>query len=105
MPRTALGECFQCSKKFSYDLVHNGFNSTSYAYCDRCGCTAFFDRYQTKPREVSVEPFRKIDSNVETNLRSCACGGHFTAKASPRCPHCRNELSAVAATVWIEANA
>jgi hypothetical protein len=25
---------------FSYQLIHNGFSDTAFAYCDRCGRTA-----------------------------------------------------------------
>jgi hypothetical protein len=99
------GDCSHCGKEFSYYLVHNGFNNTSYGYCDTCGCTAFFDTYRAGPQGVRPEPYRKIHRDVESYLRPCACGGQFTARASPRCPRCREELSAVAAAAWIEGNA
>jgi hypothetical protein len=105
MSKTETGDCSLCGKQFSYYLIHNGFNNTSYAYCDTCGCTAFFSAYSTKPDGVVLEPFQKISRNVETYLQQCACGGHFRAVSSPRCPHCHQPLSGLAATTWIEANA
>jgi len=40
-----LGTCDKCGKKFEYYLIHNGFNESAYAYCDKCGRTAILDYY------------------------------------------------------------
>ncbi len=48
---------------------------------------------------------QRIGSDIENYLDRCACGGVFTANASPRCPFCKETLDAIVATTWIEANA
>jgi hypothetical protein len=42
---------------------------------------------------------------MEQYLQPCECGGTFKEGVSPRCPACKQPLSAEAATVYIEANA
>jgi hypothetical protein len=100
-----IGQCDQCKQKFSYALIHNGFNDTAYAYCDSCGCTAFFDAWKPRPNDIPMQFHQCIGKEVEGFIRPCVCGGHFKAGASPRCPHCKHELSADLATTYIEANA
>jgi hypothetical protein len=96
--------CDRCSHEFAYKLVHNGFNDSAYAYCDRCGCTALLGWY-THPEGLGFRPFQRIDASIEPFLKPCSCGGRFTAEASPRCPACGHGLSAEKAAPWIEANA
>jgi hypothetical protein len=86
-------------------MIHNGFNDSAYAYCDRDGTTALLDAYASRPAGVRFEPFKRIANDVEPFLRPCNCGGRFTASASPRCPKCRHELSATDAAAWIEGSA
>jgi len=64
-----------------------------------------FDRWSPIPEGVLLRCHQGIEQSIEPYLDSCECGGRFRANASPRCPHCNNNLSAAAATTWIEANA
>lgn len=100
-----LGVCEHCNSRFSYYLVHSGFNDSSYAYCDSCGCTAILDDYAPRPSGVPFERFKRITTGVEPYLERCECGGRFTAAGEPRCSKCNTTLSAIAATIWIEHNA
>jgi hypothetical protein len=99
------GICEHCQRHLDYALIHNGFNDSAYAYCDTCGCTAVISGWSPKPQQAMLRVHQRIDTEIEDYLERCQCGGHFSAKASPRCPFCKNELSASAATTWIEANA
>jgi len=99
------GTCEHCGAQFPYYMIHNGFNDSAYAYCDRDGTTALLDVYALRPADVRFEPFMRITKDIEPFLRPCNCGGRFTASASPRCPKCRHELSATDAAAWIERNA
>jgi hypothetical protein len=99
-----IGDCEHCKKQFGYYLIHNGFNNSSYAYCDSCGVTALFDGYKV-PKNVEVVPYQNIMTEVEPYLAPCQCGGAFRADACPRCPHCRQPLSAVRAADYIEPQA
>lgn len=99
-----LGKCDQCSKPFQYDLLHNGFNDSAYAYCDRCGMLCILDGWKI-PKGVNLTIHQKITPEIEPLLTPCQCGGKFTATASPRCPHCMTAISAENATEWIESNA
>jgi hypothetical protein len=42
MTHDATGNCHACGGLFSYQLIHNGFNDSAHAYCDRYGPTALF---------------------------------------------------------------
>lgn len=100
-----VGICEHCKRHFKYMLLHNGFNDSAYAYCDTCGCTAVISGWSPKPDQVTLRVHQRIDSEIEDYLERCGCGGHFVTNGSPRCPLCKNRLSATAATRWIEANA
>ncbi len=99
-----LGRCVSCGGTFPYYLIHNGFNESSYAYCDSCGSTAIFDDHSAPPLPSPLN-FAVIPSRLENRILGCHCGGRFTADAKPRCPHCNTALSATDAAEWIEANA
>ena len=105
MARDGIGQCSACRSHFAYQLIHNGFNDTAYAYCDRCGTTAFlsclYDQIRTAA-QLSVHG--PISESAEPFLAPCICGGRFRAHASPRCPKCGKALSAVDAREWIEAD-
>jgi hypothetical protein len=101
----SAGVCEHCHRSFDYSLIHNGFNDSAYAYCDACGCTAVISGWSPIPEGAPIRVHQRIDSDVEQYLDQCACGGKFTADASPRCPFCRKVLGAIEATTWIEANA
>ncbi len=105
-PDSNLGRCDACNRGFAYRLVHSGFGSIDYLYCDTCGGTAFFSFYHPRHRRL----FPRRDSgvklqDVETVMKQCRCGGHFRQAASPRCPHCRATLTATACQEWIESQA
>jgi hypothetical protein len=100
------GYCSHCASDFLYRLIHNGFNDSAYAYCDVCGCTALLSGWATDiPVEAGLVIHARITPSVEPFLRRCSCGGRFTSRAAPRCPHCQFELSAGDATSFLEANA
>jgi len=100
-----IGKCDQCSKSFGYYLIHNGFNDSSYAYCDSCGMTALLNLYQIPKIGIKLEPYQAIASEIEPFLQDCSCGGNFRSGEAPRCPHCHCSLSATEATLFIEAHA
>jgi hypothetical protein len=106
MAKTDVGTCDSCAKQFQYQLIHNGFNETAYAYCDSCGRTAFLDPWFSRiPPDAQLKIHGAINMEAEPLLAHCDCGGAFRADASPRCPQCQAQLSAEAATAYIEANA
>jgi hypothetical protein len=39
---------------------------------------------------------------MEVHLEPCSCGGRFLKGSSPRCPECKQPLSASEATSYIE---
>lgn len=100
------GRCDSCGAEFGYYLVHNGFNDSLHVYCDSCGSTAIADLAGVEARLPSL-PGRvtPITPDMEGLLQTCSCGGRFRRGAAPRCPSCREPLSAEGATTWIEANA
>src|SRR5271156_2569676 len=100
--RNKIGKCNECGKSFGFYLIHNGFNSTSYAYCDSCGMTAFFSLYKIPKIDVKLEAYQAITPEIEPFLQNCSCGGKFHSGAMPRCPHCHCSLSATEATSYIE---
>jgi hypothetical protein len=100
-----VGSCDRCKRSFEYELIHNGFNDSAYAYCDTCGCTAMISGWRPAPEGTTLRVHQQISKDIEELLEPCRCGGHFTANASPRCPYCKSPLSAVEAATWIEANA
>lgn len=102
----ATGSCATCGQTFTYNLVHNGFNESAYAYCATCGLTAILSGWEPDiPVAAGYRGHQRITASVEPYLADCPCGGRFTATAGPRCPHCRAELSAEAVREFIERNA
>ena len=102
----SLGTCDVCDTTFSYQLIHNGFNDSAYAYCANCGMTALLSSWADNiPIAAGFRPHQRITESVQPFLTPCACGGRFTVTAAPRCPKCRSELSAERATEFIERNA
>jgi len=98
------GSCSCCEKQFGYYLIHNGFNDSSYAYCDLCGEICLLNLW-TLPAGVEIKEYGVVPKNVEALLKPCKCGGTFRKSAAPRCPHCSSTLSATDAAKYIEANA
>jgi hypothetical protein len=101
----SVGTCEECHKMFEYTLQHSGVTNTCYAYCEGCGMTAILDISDGRfPIElIRSSSYKVIVPDLERHLRPCLqCGGRFTATASPQCPHCRQVLSAVKATEYLE---
>lgn len=102
------GLCENCKAEFNYNLINNGFNESSYAYCDKCGKTALFDTNAVPDSLKAI--FNKdsrhnvISEEIEGFIMPCDCGGSYRHNVSPRCPHCNNELSAVSAAEYVEDN-
>lgn len=106
MAKIDAGVCEACLQTFNYSLIHNGFNDTAYAYCDKCGETIFVSGWSKDiPPAANLKVHGPMNPEAEALLAPCSCGGRFSASAAPRCPHCLNQLSAELATVYIEANA
>lgn len=99
-----VGYCEACRGQFGYHLIHNGFNDSAYAYCDRCGETCLLNLWWL-PAGVKIADCGVIPESAERFLRPCGCGGVFRKGAAPRCPHCNSTLSPVGAAKYIEANA
>ncbi len=99
-----IGRCEHCDRSFRYDLLHNGFNDSAYAYCEQCGMLTILDGWKI-PAGINLTIHQIITPEIEPLLAACPCGGRFKAGASPRCPHCVSAISAIMATDWIEANA
>ena len=105
-----IGYCNKCGFKFSYELIHNGFNETAYAYCDSCGKTLFLEEhYKQIPQTCLLffkikDRYEKINRDIEQFLEKCECGGKFARSTKPRCPHCKEVLSTKNATEFIFKN-
>jgi hypothetical protein len=104
MRKQDLGVCEKCRKAFSYWLIHNGFDDSSYAYCDRCGMTAVLSHWSKQFPTLPADS-GEIPAELESYIKPCICGGRFKKGAALRCPHCSQQLSAECATGWIENNA
>lgn len=102
-----IGECDKCRQTFDYQIIHNGFGDTAYAYCDSCGMTTFVGGWDDtrRPADAPLKIHGPIHPETEAWLQRCTCGGRFRHNAEPRCPHCHERLSAEAATSYIERNA
>src|SRR5262245_47321551 len=99
------GHCENCLAPFAYRLIHNGFNESSFGYCERCGRTALLGWRDDIPAEANFARHQQMSSETEDLLAPCLCGGRFRGSASPRCPNCKHPLDAGRAAQWIEANA
>jgi len=99
-----IGTCEHCGGSFPYELLHNGFNDSAYAYCSSCGMTTVLDAWKV-PDGIRIQFHTVIKSEDEKLLLPCECGGTFKSGASPRCPRCHQELSPELAKKWLEANA
>jgi hypothetical protein len=97
-------KCEHCETIFSYSIIHNGFNDSAYAYCEKCGRLALLDGWKA-PKGTKCRFHQSILPEAESELEVCECGGHFKNGASPRCPKCGSCLSPEKAASWIEANA
>ncbi len=106
MQSQPLGTCSHCTAKFEYELIHNGFNDSCFAYCDSCGTAGFMSAWRSDiPAEAVFRAHGPVSIETEHLLAACECGGRFRISAAPRCPSCRMELDAQASASWIEKNA
>jgi hypothetical protein len=102
----ATGDCSICGRTFDYNLIHNGFNESAYAYCDTCGMTSILSGLSPDvPPAAGYRGHQRIVESVEPFLTPCGCDGRFTATAGPRCSHCHSELDAEAVRESFERNA
>jgi uncharacterized protein YbaR (Trm112 family) len=96
--------CETCRRSFRYRLIHSGFNDSVYAYCNECTMIVLLSTYGPVPALLRLRPHEAISIEVESQLRPCPCGGRFTRGAAPRCPYCKQALSADAVAASIEAD-
>lgn len=102
----SLGKCLNYGEEFEYRIIHSGFDDSAYCYCDQCGKTAILSTlHRPIPHGVRLLTHQRIDAEIERFLRGCDCGGRFTHEADPRCPNCRQELSATKCAEFIDRNA
>jgi hypothetical protein len=100
------GTCEHCGQAFPYNLIHNGFNDSTYAYCDQCGCLAVLNLIELERHIGKLPPLVvPISQEAEDVLAACGCGGKFRGESTARCPSCRKALSAAKAADWLERNA
>jgi hypothetical protein len=99
------GNCEHCGQEFEFELLHNGFGDSSYAYCDTCGKVAILSGWSKDwPKGVKCTQ-AEMPPAMEPHLELCSCGGRFRTGSSPRCPHCKESLSADKAGDYIEPQA
>ena len=104
--RYKLATCEYCKHEFRFMLIHNGFNDTSYYYCDKCGTTALLDIYDDKyPKKIDKNGNTIYLKDIESFLLKCECSGTFKEKASPRCPHCNELIDPEKFSIFAEYNA
>ena len=99
--RDGTGTCESCGYSFDYMLIHNGFNDSAFAYCDSCGMTALFFTWSA-PQDTDIGRYGPITPYVDERAERCTYGGRFLGSAAPRCPSCRQPLSAERAAEYIE---
>lgn len=99
----SIGTCGHCGSEFHWYLIHNGFNNSCHAYCSDCGITAVLSLYAPQLRNSKNAGTGEISAEIEPLLKPCVCGGRFAVGGKPRCPRCKQVLSAEAAAVYIEA--
>ena len=51
MREDGKGHCEHCRAVFAYQIVHNGFNDSTHAYCDRCGLTTMLTALGVNPAQ------------------------------------------------------
>ena len=101
------GDCEHCERIYRYSLWNSGFGDNSYAYCDQCGMLgtiSYSNDYVAEFPPLSAK-YAVIDESWEPHLRPCRCGGSFRKGAVPRCPYCREALSAAFAAAHMERQA
>ena len=76
MRPTDTGTCESCGHTFQYWLIHNGFNDSAFAYCDRCGCEASLSGwYDRIPPHAHLKIHGPVNPEAVALLQPCSCGG------------------------------
>jgi hypothetical protein len=59
-------------------------------YCDTCSNILFRegDHHKIRNREITMALLNELSED----LPACPCGGQFSPEASPKCPHCKQEI-------------
>jgi hypothetical protein len=89
-------KCPYCEKDIRYWRSSGMSQSFPHFYCNRCTNVLFRESDHEKiwANEISKSlSSENILREIVDSLPSCSCGGQFTADASPRCPHCKTEIS------------
>jgi ribosomal protein L34E len=96
------GSCEHRAPSFGIEIFHNGFDNSSHACCGECGMTAILSAW-SKRWPVGVKRTQtEISPDIQQHLMPCKCGGKLSKGNFPRCPKCKQALSAEAAARDIE---
>jgi len=98
-------QCDHCGGTFQYQITHNGFNDSAYAYCDSCSLTVLLSGWTQTAKRVALRIHQRITPDLIMLLKPCRCGGAFRSSADPKCPTCATGLSPVTVTSYVERNA
>jgi hypothetical protein len=71
------GLCEHCGASFEIELIHNGFNDSSYAYCGDCGMTAILSAYSKRWPAGVQWTYAEIAPEMERHSLLCECGGNL----------------------------
>lgn len=75
-----IGSCENCNQRFSYALIHNGFNDSAYAYCDTCGCVASSLLGREPPTASRFASTARLPRTSSGTLIDVAAGVSFELK-------------------------
>lgn len=105
--------CRHCRRLIHYRFFDGGWSDQDFYYCDSCATIAvidgqtpqglsgqgfyqkylsFLNKWDSVEAKIKKKLARKIKKDTLTHLQPCSCGGHFSDKAQPRCPHCNQIL-------------
>jgi len=75
-----IGTCKHCGLIFEVKLIHNGFNYSSYAYCDTCGITALLSGWAKRwPQGVEF-----IQAEIPVEMEAHLAALHLWRKIHQR---------------------
>jgi hypothetical protein len=73
LAKVDTGTCNACARPFRYSLLHSGFADSAYAYCDKCGMTAFVSAWNKAiPLAAKLKaqgPNKSRNGNIVSALR------------------------------------
>ncbi len=94
---TSEATCPHCKAPFRYERYHAGFSNEGFLYCDGDSTVLTWDAYDGSYLAVAdAHPWMltpEQQETVEANVRPCPCGGRFSFKNTPLCPHCSEEVA------------